>query len=194
MLTSPLVRFFVLLLIVSLIAFGAIMLFLSRPEPTVITINPPIPTATDSPTATPKPIMVYITGEVLNPEQIFALPNGSRIVDAIDAAGGFTELANKSLVNLAGVLRDGDHFHVPSTVMSEIAPELPTPLGGHKVFINSATRSELEALPNVGPALAERIVKYREEVGPFKNLADLDNVSGIGQATLDKWRDLISFS
>ena len=168
------------------------MLFRSRPEPAVITINPPLPTATDAPTATPSPILVYVTGAVQNPELTIELPFGSRVADAVDAAGGFTDSANKTLVNLAGILRDGDQVHVPS-LTDNAAVELPTPSGGAKVFINRATIEELQALPGVGPALAERIVNYRDSVGQFADLPELDNVPGVGEATLEKWRDLIAF-
>ena len=185
-------RVFVLLIIVVLISFGGVMLFRSIPEPAIITIYPPLPTATAAPTATPSPILVFVTGEVQQPENTFELPFGSRVAEAIAAAGGFTDLANKTLVNMAGILRDGDQVHVLSTIAGE-AVELPTPSGGAKIFVNRATIDELQALPGVGPALAERIAQYREEAGPFSELADLDNVPGVGEATLEKWRDLIVF-
>lgn len=165
---------------------------MSRPEPAIITISPPIPTATNAPTATPSPILVYVTGAVQHPERTFDLPFGSRVADAIAAAGGFTDQANKTLVNLAGILRDGDQVHVPSLIDGDVV-ELPTPSGGAKVFVNQATIEELQMLPGVGPALAQRIVSYREGVGRFADLVDLDNVQGIGEATLEKWRDLIVF-
>ena len=189
---SHALQLLVLLIVAAMIAFAGIMLFMSRPEPAIITINPPLPTATNAPTATPSPILVYVTGAVQQPELTFELPFGSRVADAIAAAGGFTDQANKTLVNLAGILRDGDQVHVPALTDGG-AVELPTPSGGAKVFVNQATLEELQALPGVGPALAERIVNYREGVGRFAVLADLDNVPGIGEATLEKWRDLIVF-
>ena len=115
---------------------------MSRPDPAIITINPPLPTATDAPTSTPSPIRVYVTGAVHHPEQTFDLPFGSRVADAIDAAGGFTDQANKTLVNLAGILRDGDQAHVPS--MTDVGTaQLPTPSGGAKILVNQATIAEL---------------------------------------------------
>lgn len=183
---------FVLFIIVVLISFAGVMLLFSRPEPTVITINPPLPTATHAPTATPSPILVYVTGEVLQSELTIALPYGSRVADAIAASGGLTELANRALVNMAGILRDGDQVHVPSLTTSGVG-ELPTPSGGTKIYVNHATVDELQALPGVGPALADRIVQFRKESGPFTRLVDLDEVPGVGEATLEKWRDLIAF-
>ena len=188
---SSLLSAFALLVLAALIIFGGIMLFLSRPEPATITIHPPVPTATEAPTATPSPILVYVTGAVRNPETTYRLPYASRVSDAIEAAGGFTEMADRSLVNLAAVLRDGDQVHSPSA--DSAAPELPTPPGGAMVWVNSATAEELQTLPGVGPALAERILQYREQTGSFTVLADLDNVPGVGEATLEKWRDLVAF-
>ena len=180
--------FFVL--IIMLIAAGALVV-LSRPEPMIITIHPPRPTATPGPTATHPPILVYVTGEVTNPESTYSLPYGSRVSDALAAAGGLTEFANRSLVNPAGRLRDGDHIHVPA--LGDAGGDLPTPSGGVRVFINSATQAELESLPDIGAVTARRIIEYRELEGAFRSLEDLDKVAGIGEATLDKLKDLIAF-
>ena len=108
---TALVAFLVLAILIALC--GALLL-LSRPEPIHITINPPPPTATPAPTSTPLPIMIYVTGEVARRGTQHVLPHGSRVSDAVAAAGGFTDLANQELVNLAGILRDGDQVHVPS--------------------------------------------------------------------------------
>ena len=183
----------IFVVVIILIGFGGTMLYLSRPEPAVITIIPPKPTATVAPTATRGPILVYLTGEMLNPEETYELPYGSRVEDAVRAAGGLTEHANTTLVNMAAILRDGDQVHVPSILSNETEFELPTPPGGQKIYINTATEEELQALPGVGPALAGQIVRYRDEFGAFEKLADLDMVSGIGEATLNKWQNLIAF-
>jgi competence protein ComEA len=181
------------LILVILIALSAVLLLLSRPEPIHITIKPPPPTATPAPTATPSPILVYVTGEVSLSAAQRLLPHGSRVADAVAAAGGFTELANKTLVNLAGFLRDGDHVHVPSIESNSLDEALPTPAGGALVRINSASQKELETLPRIGPATAKRIIEYREQVSQFASLADLDEVPGIGAATLEELKALIVF-
>jgi len=191
--SSSLVAVAVLLILVVLLIFSGALLWLSRPEPIHITIKPPQPTATPAPTATPRPILVYVTGEVSRPGTQHFLPYGSRVSDALAAAGGFTELANRTLVNLAGLLRDGDHVHVPSSEPSDPGGDLPTPSGGALVRINSATQEELETLPRIGPATALRIIEYREQVSPIASLADLDNVPGIGPATLEELSELIAF-
>lgn len=171
----------------ALVALGGAAVLLSRPEPIHIIIKPP------EPTATPGPILIYVTGAVTRPGSQHLLPNGSRVSDALAAAGGFTEHANRTLVNLAGLLRDGDHVHAPSSGPRNIDRDLPTPSGGALVRINSATQEELETLPRIGPAMALRIIEYRELVSPFASLADLDEVPGIGPATLETLRELIAF-
>lgn len=194
---SPLSTLVAFIIVGVLIVGSATLLLLSRPEPVQITIHPPIPTVTPQPTATPQPILVYITGEVHQPETTIEVAYGSRVMDAISAAGGFTDDANKTAVNVAGILRDGDQVHVPAIISAGNSTtsidSLPTPSGGDVVYINTATLEELETLPGVGPGLAQRIIAYRTENGYFTRLEDLDNVSGIGDATLDNLSDLISF-
>ncbi len=179
------------LVLVILIAFSGALLLLSRPEPIQITIKPPPPTPTPAPTETPLPLLVYVTGKVTRPGTLQALPHGSRVSDAIAAAGGFTAEADRERVNLAGVLRDGDQVHVPSVASG--AGALPTQLGGKLVNVNRATAEELIALPNIGPVTAQRIINYREMAGPFTELADLDEVPGIGPRTLEQLRRLVRF-
>ncbi len=111
----------------------------------------------------------------------------------MDAAGGMTKNANKTSVNLAATVRDGDQIHVMTNEVSDGNIELPTPSGGWRVHINTATQAELETLPGIGAATARRIIEYRELVGSFDSLADLDNVSGIGPATLENLKDLVAF-
>lgn len=169
---------------------GAVLLLAARPEPVRITINPPAPTATPTSTATPGPITVYVTGAVFNPALLVSLPPGSRVLDAIEAAGGMTDTADPEGVNLAGVLRDGDQIHVPELGQ---AAALPTPGGGGLVNINEAALEDLVTLPGIGPALAQRILNYREVNGPFANLEALDAVSGVGPALLEGLKDRVVF-
>ena len=179
-----------LLLAVVLAVSGAILLR-HRPEPVIIEIRPPRPTATPAPTATREPVLVYVTGEVTNPETLVSLPFGSRVSDAVAAAGGFAEAADRARVNMAGRLRDGDLVFVPAVAEGVFA--LPTPSGGARIYINTATQAELESLPDIGAVTARRIIEYRELVGDFADFDDLDQVSGIGPATLEKLKDLIAF-
>lgn len=182
---------FAFIILAAAIVGGGALLLVTRPQPVQITINPPVPTATPLPTASPGPITVYITGAVRQPQTTLSLPAGSRVQDAIDTAGGLLEDADLDRVNLAQVLRDGDQVHVPSHTGGDTV--LATPNTSGMVFINRATSEELQTLPGVGPALAERIIAYREANGPFSSLDDLDNVSGIGPALLSGLEGLVAF-
>ena len=185
--SSPRLTVALFLVVINLVALSALLLLRARPAPTVITIHPPVPTAT------PAPILVYVTGAVHQPGTLHVLPSGSHVQDVIAAAGGVADLADTSRVNLAAILRDGDHIHVPLIHQDSDSAALPTASGGNRVYVNTATAVELETLPGIGPMMALRIVAYRDVVGPFKNLDDLDNVSGIGQRTLAKLRGLVAF-
>jgi competence protein ComEA len=184
------------------ITVGVIALLSYRPPPVMITIRPPVPTATRAPTATPGPIQVYVTGAVRLPEKLYKLPSGSRAIDAITAAGGFASEADPASVNLAQILRDGDQIHVRAANSSlALALATATPNDGrHKdaspeqpVHINTADEQELQRLPGVGPVLAKAIVEYRVQNGAFRSMQDLDNVPGIGPGRLADWAGLIVF-
>jgi competence protein ComEA len=178
------------LIVAVAIVGGAVLLLATRPEPVRITVNPPVPTATPEPSATAAPITVYVTGAVAQPESLVNLPAGSRVQDAIDAAGGVIEDADMERVNLAQLLRDGDQVHVPRVGVESV---LPTASGGGVVHVNSATLDELDTLPGVGPALAQAIIDYREANGPFADMAALDEVSGIGPSLLEELEGLVAF-
>ena len=171
------------LAVIMLVTLGGALLLLARPKPTAIAIHPPVPTAT------PAGILVYVTGAVHQPGSLHLLPFGSRVTDAISAAGGFTDLADQTFVNLARRLRDGDWIHASS--IHQAGGDAVSPAG--PIYINRATVAELETLPSIGPVMAQRIVLYREKMGPFTSLDDLDKVSGIGAATLEELRGLVAF-
>jgi competence protein ComEA len=131
-------------------------------------------------------VLVHVAGEVRKPG-VVRLSEGARVVDAIEAAGGATEAAVLAGVNLAAEVRDGSQIVVPS----HHAPAERVPNGDGLVAINTATASELEDLPGVGPVLAGRIVAHREEHGAFDTTEDLLDVSGIGEAILARLRPLV---
>jgi competence protein ComEA len=180
---------FPLLLMIVAVIGGGVLLLTTRPEPVQITIHPPRPTATIEQIA-PTPLIVFVTGAVNQPATTIELPAGSRVQDAIDAAGGVTQTADIERVNLAGILRDGDQIHVPSRDETVV---LPTPGGGMVIYINTATYEELQTLPGIGPSLAEIIIAHRESNGAFADFEALDAVPGIGPALLERLRGLISF-
>ncbi|MEX2654022.1 MAG: ComEA family DNA-binding protein [Acidimicrobiia bacterium] len=134
----------------------------------------------------PAILHVHVAGEVRRPG-VVRLVAGSRIVDAIEAAGGATPAAVLAGVNLASEVLDGAQIVVPS---SSVGP-VPAVDNDGVVVVNRATLTELESLPGVGPVLAERILAHRDEHGPFEAVEDLLDVSGIGEATLARLRPLI---
>ena len=159
-----------------------------------------------------KTITVHVIGEVNTPG-VVTLEEGSRIIDAINLAGGKTEEADLSKINLAYVLEDGVQIYIPS--ITETAKEgeeeaieyiregagegiittTSTQEKGEekeqKVNINTANISKLQTLPGIGESIAQRIIEYREQNGEFKNIEDLKNVSGIGENKFNNIKDKI---
>lgn len=153
-------------------------------------------------------IVIHITGAVQK-TGILILPEGARIADAIDAAGGNTESADLDEVNLAYVLQDGQKIYIPSkkdkaklesnayitsgsgnNVIVQAVNE-DKKGGNGKVNINTATQSELENLPGVGEAIANRIIEYRQQNGKFNKIEDLQNVKGIGDAKFNNMKEYV---
>jgi len=142
-------------------------------------------------TPTPGTITVYVTGAVAQPQSMLTLPYASRVEDALEAAGSATDDADLSRVNLSQILNDGDLVYVPP--LEGDAIQTPTPNHLPLVHVNAASSEELQTLPGIGPSLAQAIIDYRTENGPFTTLEDLDNVPGIGPAKLEAIRDLVVF-
>lgn len=135
---------------------------------------------------TPTTLVVHVVGDVARPG-VVRVPHGARVTDAIEAAGGADTDADFSTVNLARLLVDGEQIRVGLPP----APELSAPSASGAdaaqapVDINVATVARLTDLPGIGPVLAERIVAFRTENGPFRRLDQLVEVPGIGPAILD---------
>jgi len=171
-----------------LILAGAVI-YLRRPTPQPIEIIEPSP----SPIPTPAQLAVHVTGAVLNPG-VYYLPEGSRIEEALQAAGGPTAEADLSRVNLAQRVHDEEQIYVPE--VGEESPPMPSgsPSEGGPININTASAAGLETLPGIGPTLAQSIVDYREAHGPFAAIEDIKNVWGIGEGLFNEIRDLITVS
>ncbi|MBN1310179.1 MAG: helix-hairpin-helix domain-containing protein [Anaerolineae bacterium] len=178
--------------LVGLLIAASLGLFAFKWQPIEsIRIEPPLPTQT------PGPIRVYVSGAVVLPDVYSLLPDAI-VRDAIQAAGGPIEGADVSLINLAQPLQDGMHVYVP--VIGETMPQPSqmdqtfndVPATGMIININTASQAELETLPGIGPAIAGRIIEYRESQGSFNSIESIMEVSGIGPATFDKIKDLIT--
>ena len=141
-------------------------------------------------------IKVYVTGEVKN-QGVIELEQGSRIVDAIEKAGGQTEEANLKNVNLAYELEDGQKIYIPNKSeenTNEITDDGITGIDSKEndtIDINKADEKELQELNGIGESLASSIIKYREENGKFKNIEDLKNVPGIGESKFSNIKEKI---
>jgi competence protein ComEA len=143
------------------------------------------------PTRGPETVMVYVTGEVNEPG-LYPLPPNSRVFDAIQSAGGFTEAADQEAINLAAILEDEDRIDIPSLVENS-----EKPYSGQKTIlinINTASVDELDKLPGVGPVKAQAIVDFREKFGVFLSIKDLLKVNGINQDLFDQIEDSITIN
>lgn len=163
-----------------------------RPVPILLTTVTP-PPSTPQPTATPSPLRVYVSGAVQSPD-VYTLPPASIAKDAVLAAGGPAPDADLDRINLATELVDGQQVHVPHLGEEEPPVEWPSAQRsvGIGININTADAATLETLPGIGPALAQRIIDYREANGPFVRPEDVMNVSGVGPAIFAQIEDLIS--
>ncbi|NLT26953.1 MAG: ComEA family DNA-binding protein [Microbacteriaceae bacterium] len=155
------------------------------------------PAPVETPAAT---ALVHVLGQVPSPG-VYEIGPGGRVVDAIAAAGGLTDEADTAAVNLARPVVDGEQIYVPA--IGETPPVPPgggdaegasdgTGSAGGLVNLNTATAAQLETLPRIGPAMAQRIIDHREANGPFAAVDDLIDVAGIGEATLEGLRPLVT--
>lgn len=155
------------------------------------------------PAPTPLPLFVQIQGAVHQPGMVQLSP-GSRLNDAVQAAGGLLAEADASQINLAAPLTDGSLVTIPyKAELNSPAPDetdsAPSPdtrsgsiLETGPVNINTATLEELESLPEIGPVIAQRILDYRQANGPFTTLEAIQNVDGIGPVIFEQLKGLIT--
>ena len=158
--------------------------------------------AADGTDAQENVIFVYVCGAVVSPG-VYELPEGTRVYEAVEAAGGFAEDAEETYVNQALILSDQDRLYIPTkdevseeeaesaaygvtngagTAASGETSSQDGEDGSALINLNTATQEELESLPGIGEARALAIIAYREEYGAFSSIEDIQNVSGIGEA------------
>jgi competence protein ComEA len=157
------------------VALGAgVLAWRSRPA-----VEPVAPATSAS--ASPDLIVVAVAGKVAHPGLV-QLPVGSRVADAIEAAGGALPDADLSALNLARKLVDGELITVG----------VPTDESSGLVNLNTASEAQLQQLPGVGPVLAARIVEYRQQHGGYRSVDELREVTGIGDATFAELQPLVT--
>ena len=173
------------------------------PNAILLTILPPTVTPVVTSTPAVRKIAVYINGAVEKPG-VYTFAEGSRVVDALQAAGGFLPTAEGDSINQAAPLRDGQQVYVPfkgtppppglPAALPAAPPTgraaAPAPVG--PVNLNTAGPEELDTLPGIGPALADRIIEYRQKNGPFQRPEDLKKVSGIGDKVYENLKERIT--
>ena len=187
-------RGYILITVINLIILGGVIVFLRRTQPPELIVTSPSPTATPLPTPTPRPLQVYVSGAVSHPD-VYELPAGSIVKDAIEVAGDATSEADLDRINLALSVIDGQHIYVPKR--GEESPPVSPPTepsatasgqAGGKININTASQSEIETLPGIGPSKAQGIIENR----PYDSIEEIQEVPGIGEGTFKKIKDLIT--
>jgi competence protein ComEA len=176
--------------ICGLIGAGIVFLASRPPRGSAILLSPP---------PTPRLWLVQVSGAVAYPG-VYELPTGSRVRDAVQAAGGLTAEANASAINLAAPLEDGQNIVIQASTSLDSSPAQRgnplsltiEPASAQLININTAALEELDELPDIGPVIAQRIVDYRTANGPFLTVEEIMKVPGIGQVTFDKIKDLIT--
>lgn len=168
----------------------------SLPRPVEVAAAPSGGTASAPASASPSPevvVLVDVAGWVRRPG-VYEFTEGARVIDAIDAAGGARSGALLEALNLAAPLTDGTQILVPREGQEGVAPAPVTggAVAGGLVNVNSAIATELEELPGIGEVIAQRIIDYRTENGPFATVDELLDVSGIGDAILESIRELVT--
>jgi competence protein ComEA len=183
-----------LLLVVALVAVAVRHLH-ARSAPAALAV-PPVRAATTGRSAgarTAPAVVVDVEGGVRRPGLV-RLPSGARVADAVERAGGLTRSADRSGVNLAAPVSDGQQVLVPRRGGAPIAGGAAVPAGGSSsgpLSLSSATAEQLDTLPGVGPVTAQKIVDYRTQHGAFHSVEELDAIPGIGPARLADLQGLV---
>lgn len=162
-------------ILIGLIIGGLIWILVRQPSGTPIVLSTRV---------TDNQITVYVSGQVVSPG-VFQIPHGSRVIDAINAAGGTIPSADIDYLNMAEILSDSDHILVPSIPM---VGELVV----SKININYATQTQLESLPGIGAVFAKNIIDFRNEFGLFTKIEEIQKVPGIGPATFEEIKNSIT--
>jgi len=151
------------------------------------------PASASSGSAAPTRLVVYVVGAVRRPG-LYTLAQGSRVADAVTRAGGVTRKADPAALNLAAPVADGQQVLVPARLPRAVAAAqgVPTPgVPAGPIQLSAATAEQLDSLPGIGPATAQKILDYRAEHGAFRSVEELDEVPGIGPTRVEQLRGLV---
>lgn len=197
--------------VILLVVFLSIYYFFSPAPPPTLPTNENIPTETseikneqtEATKKVPQKIMVDLKGAIKNPG-VYEAREGERVVEIIKRAGGLSDNADESKVNLAMHVEDEMVLYIPMVgeLVQETQGFAQSSNGGlgagslgsesNKININSADEAELETLPGIGPSKSAAIIEYRTTTGPFKSIEDIQSISGIGEKTFEKLKDKIA--
>ncbi len=174
--------------LVGMIMTAAIILVSLQPQGNLVDLHPAPTTAL---------ILVDISGAIQNPG-VYPLLPGSRLQDAVNAAGGLMDTADREIINLARLVHDGDKIFIPD-INEEMVhssedigeEEKASPTNCEKININTASINELLQLPGIGEVRAKQIIDYREMHGKFTAINEITNIPGIGEDTFTQIKDLI---
>lgn len=169
------------------IGLGGFYFLNSRPQAEPVVIQEIAPAITESATAR---LIINVAGKVKNPG-VYQLPQGSRVVDAIEAAGKQLKGVDISDINLARILVDGEQILVGGSrgVSGKAAPKKIT--ADNPLDINRASIAQLDTLPGIGPVTAQRIIDYRTKVGRINTVDELKKISGLGGAKFEEIKNLL---
>ncbi|MFP7297563.1 helix-hairpin-helix domain-containing protein [Neobacillus niacini] len=197
-------------IITVIIAFGAIFYISEESKSSVGDVGnivpeeikeEQVPSPPQSQIEEPEVIMVDVKGQVVMPG-VYSTREGERVIDVIHRAGGLTENADESQVNFAEHVQDAMVIYIPAKGQEGITVPAGSPVNAStsgsasgnsgKINLNKADETQLQNLPGIGPQKAAAIIEYRETSGSFKNVEDLKNISGIGDKTFEKLKDLVT--
>lgn len=164
--------------VAAIVAIG-VLLWVDRMRPVTILLETPAS----------QTIEVSVTGAVASPG-VVEVPAGARLLEVVDAAGGFSDEAATDGLNLAARIGDGEQVEIPS--VGEPTPVQPAPRQDGLIDLNTATVAELDELPGIGDVLAGRIVEYRQTVGPFTSVDQLSEIDGISPRLVDEIRPFVT--
>ena len=175
---------------VLVVAVSALLVWWARPRPVPVP-NPAILPSAEAVAVSSDTVVVAVAGRVRRPGLV-QLPAGSRVADAIEAAGGVLPGTDLSFVNLARKVSDGELITIGVTPPPGVGAVGPGGLASGPINLNTATLAQLDTLPGVGPVLAQRILDYRAKHGRFTSVAELRQVDGVGDARFEQLRDLVT--